>query len=683
VPGGINQEAVAEEVDLSFDFETPVRSIAGVRQHLPYIKALDGLRGLAVIGVVLYHLGIGWMPGGFLGVSLFFTLSGFLITSLLLAEEARVGSIDFTGFWIRRFRRLLPAAWVGVALAVVATGAAGEAEQLRRLPGDAAASLAQLANWRFIFANDTYTTSYQAPSPLLHYWSLAIEEQFYLILPVVVALLVRRRATRRTWGIVLGTLLVGSALVTVAVYDPLNTGRVYFNSFARLGEILAGVAMAVYFGRWWLRPTEERTGSWLAGDDRAHRWARIIAPLLALAVTVGLWGTVRTGDLWLYRGGLFAVAAVSCVLVAGVLLDGPAARVLSSWPLASMGLISYGVYVYHWPIFQWLDPSNTGLDGTALVVVRLGVTMAAAIASYHLLERPLRRGELGFTVSTGAVALAFAVAVVSSSVWLSTSARQRAVDDARSALQSNRILTRPPITSPTAAAPPGAPRVEPPARVLFMGDSLLHQALDLVTDELGKQGTQVRAIGGPSQTLLRNQAEWIDALTRAIDEFSPDVVVLESCCGHYDPHDPYLENGIPLEVDSEELWAVWERRVDEAIRVARSRSAAVLWALAPASKTNGFYGPIEDRIAQSNQIVMGMTRRYPELGLIDWGVLTGPAGEYQASLPDSSGRQVLVRAADGFHFAHAGQQVVAEVTRDAVNDAWRAARARGARPSRP
>jgi peptidoglycan/LPS O-acetylase OafA/YrhL len=684
--GAATAEATpTEELDLSFDFEKPVRSMAGVRQSLPHVRALDGLRGLAVIGVLLYHLGLPWMPGGFLGVSLFFTLSGFLITSLLLAEEARVGSIDFTSFWVRRFRRLLPAAWMGVALAVVSTAAAGEADQLRRLPGDAAAALAQMSNWRFIVISDTYTSSYQAPSPLLHYWSLAIEEQFYLLLPVLVALLVRRRARRRTWCAVIGTLLAGSVALTLTLYDPFNTGRVYFNTGTRVGEILAGVLLAVVYGRWWTRPPEERAGRWLARGGAAARMVRWFVPIAALTATVALWVRVSTDDLWLYRGGLFAVAAVSCALVAGVLLDGPATRLLSSRPLASMGLISYGVYVYHWPLFQWITADHTGLDGPALIAARLGATLVASLVSYRLIERPLRRGEIGLTRVTGAVALVFALIVVGSSVWLSGGARQRAVDDAHAALaETASIVTRPPVTSPTAGAPPDAPAVKPPARVLIMGDSLVHQALDLIVDELALQGTQVKAIGGPAQTLLRHQAAWIGELREALDTFKPDVVILESCCGHYDPRDPYMEDGRPLAVDSEALWHVWERTVDEAIRLSRERSTAVLWTLVPPAQTNGYYGPIEERIARSNEVARSMAQHYPDLALLDWGVLTGPNGEYEESLPDETGRMVTVRAADGFHFAAAGKQLIAKLTRAAVNDAWQAAAARDApRPPGP
>jgi peptidoglycan/LPS O-acetylase OafA/YrhL len=670
-------EPAVDDDRLRFDFREPVRTLPGIRQSLPHIKALDGLRGLAVIGVLLYHVGLEWLPGGFLGVSLFFTLSGFLITSLLLAEEDRVGSIDFTSFWVRRFRRLLPAAWVGVLLAVVTMWAAGDAEQLRRLPGDAAASLAQLANWRFIVASDSYVSAYEEPSPLLHYWSLAIEEQFYLLFPVMVAVLVRRRASRRAWGVVIGVLLAVSAVLTVVLYDPTNTGRVYFNSLTRIGEILAGVALAVAFGRWWTRPVEERTGTWLAGDDLGHRFLRTAVPLAALAATLALWVLVGTEDLWLYQGGLFAVAAVSCVLVGGVLLDGPAARLLASRPLASVGLISYGLYVYHWPLLLWINEERTGLDGPALGAVQLAASFAAALVSYRFVERPLRRGEFGFTLVSGALATVFVVVLVSTTVWLSGTARQRAVDDARAALPENRLVTQPPLVSPTARLADSAPAsTGPPERVLLLGDSLLHQGLDVIVDELNRQGTEVKAIGGPSQTLLTRQGEWMSELRKAIDSFRPDVVVIESCCGHYSPVDQYLVDGKPLEVDSEQLWRVWERTVDEALDLSRARSAATVWTIVPPARTNGYYGPIEERIQRANRIAQAAVERREDVTLLDWGVLSGPGRRYEESLPDSMGRMVPVRAGDGFHFAPAGRKVLAELTRDAVNEAWRASKAR-------
>jgi hypothetical protein len=125
---------------------------------------------------------------------------------------------------------------------------------------------------------------------------------------------------------------------------------------------------------------------------------------------------------------------------------------------------------------------------------------------------------------------------------------------------------------------------------------------------------------------------------------------------------------------------VWERTVDEAIRIAREHAPAVIWTLVPPARTNGYYGPIEDRIRRANDIAIAMARKYPDLTLLDWGILTGPNGEYQDALPDSTGRMIPVRAGDGFHFADAGKQVLADLTRDTVNQAWQAARARASAP---
>jgi peptidoglycan/LPS O-acetylase OafA/YrhL len=661
--------------DLRFDAFVPGRPVTHSRQGLPHVKALDGLRGLAVVGVVLYHLDLPWMKGGFLGVSLFFTLSGFLITSLLLAEEDRVGSIDFTTFWVRRFRRLLPAAWAGILLAVLYCAVAGEAEQLRRLPGDVVASLGEVANWRFIFANDSYTATYQAPSPLLHYWSLAIEEQFYLIFPVLVAFLVRRRASHRTWGIIVGVLMAGSAVATVVLYDPRNTTRVYFSSFARAGELLAGVGLAIALHRWWTRPTSERAGRWLSGTSVAHTRLRAGAPVAALVVTLILWVTVGTDQLWLYQGGFFAIAALSCVLVLGVIVEGPVATILGSRPLVVMGLISYGVYVYHWILFQWIDTAHTGLDGLTLTAVRLTATLVVAVGSYRYLERPIRRGLLHFGPRMAWMPVALVLTLVGTSVFLNTTASQRAVANARSAL-ARPLATQPPTRSATAAAAPSAPPVGPPRKVLIMGDSLVHQALDVISDDLAQQGTQVMAIGAPGQTLLTHQAQWTQDLRRALDSFKPDVVVLESCCGHYDPTDAFVEAGRPLAVDSDALWRVWERTVDEVVRTAGETAPAVMWTLIPPARTNGFYGPIEQRIAKVNQVTLAMAQRHPDLQLLDWRVVSGPAGEFVESLPDASGKLVPVRAADGLHFADAGKKIIADLTRAGINDAWQAANAR-------
>ena len=162
--------------------------------RLAHIAALDGVRGLAVLAVVVYHLDADLLPGGFLGVSLFFTLSGFLITNLLVAEWRATGTIDLGSFWSRRFRRLLPASVAGIALVIVLSPA-WTANQLAGLPGDVAGALGYVANWRFITGGDRYGAGFEAPSPLLHYWSLAIEEQFYLVVGALTVVLAAGRSS--------------------------------------------------------------------------------------------------------------------------------------------------------------------------------------------------------------------------------------------------------------------------------------------------------------------------------------------------------------------------------------------------------------------------------------------------------------------------------------------------------
>ena len=178
---------------------------------IPYRPGLDGLRGLSVAAVLAFHGGFSWAVGGYLGVSVFFTLSGFLITSLLLAEHDRKGHVALRHFWGRRFRRLLPAS----LLALVGIGVFGltvaTAEQAERLGGDIAAAVAYVANWRFIFGGTSYGDLFAEPTPVLHFWSLAIEEQFYLVYPLfMVGLLGLAKGRRLVVGGVLGALLVAS-----------------------------------------------------------------------------------------------------------------------------------------------------------------------------------------------------------------------------------------------------------------------------------------------------------------------------------------------------------------------------------------------------------------------------------------------------------------------------------------
>ncbi len=347
---------------------------------LTYNPAFDGLRGLAVAAVLAFHGGFSWARGGYLGVSTFFTLSGFLITSLIVVERRSTGRVDLRRFWARRVRRLLPASaltLVAVSLWALVTDAAWE----RSLRGDELAALFQVANWRFLFDDRSYAELFAAPSPVLHFWSLAIEEQFYWLFPLVAAgVLAATRGSLRVLGGVLAGLLAGSALLMV-VLGADRMDAVYYATPVRMGEILAGALLAVVVAA---------RGPLRAGGPAARGVAAL--GVVALAGSVWAWASVEQTDRALYQGGLLAYAGLSTAVVLAATVPGPVRRALAWSPLRLLGIVSYGVYLAHWPIFLWLDQERTGWSGAPLFAARVALTLVVAVASYVLVERPVRTG---------------------------------------------------------------------------------------------------------------------------------------------------------------------------------------------------------------------------------------------------------------------------------------------------
>jgi len=340
------------------------------------MPGLDGFRGAAVIAVLLFHGGFGWARGGFLGVTSFFVLSGFLITSLLLLERQATGGINLKAFWSRRARRLVPAALVTIALviayvAVVDPGAAG------RVVGDGVASAAWVANWRLILSGQSYADLFSEPSPFQHMWSLAIEEQFYLLLPLAAVVLARRQFA--------AAVVAGVAASTAAAWVVGATARGYYGTDTRVAEPLVGVLLALVL----LGPR---------GVRRLRRPGVIVADMLAVAGVVGLVLLMtqlddRSGVL--YRGGFLGAALLSAfVVLAATQPAGVVSKVLSAPPLVAIGRLSYGIYLFHWPVFLWLSPARTGLPPLSLFALRCGVTTALAAVSYVLVERPVRLSRL-------------------------------------------------------------------------------------------------------------------------------------------------------------------------------------------------------------------------------------------------------------------------------------------------
>ncbi|MEO6629784.1 MAG: acyltransferase, partial [Aquihabitans sp.] len=340
---------------------TPCDAIGG------YQPGLDGMRGAAMALVVAYHAQLGRVKGGFLGVSVFFTLSGFLITGLLLRSHDR-GGIQLKTFWTNRFRRLMPAALVGLVLVVVFGATVATKQQADSLPGQAAAAAGYMANWFFIMTDQSYVNLFAAPSPVQHYWSLAVEEQFYLLMPLGFLLLLKRT---RSW-VVLASVFGGSALLStlwmVRLYgDGSGLDRVYYGTDTRMAEVLTGSLLAVIL---------TRTGRDIpAGARRAIGVIGLVAAVAALLLAMTV--PYAPGPIW--RGGMLGFSLLSCAIILAIVTrSGPVNLILSWGPFAVLGRLSYGVYLYHWPIFLWLTEARTGLSVWPLLALRVGVTGVTA-----------------------------------------------------------------------------------------------------------------------------------------------------------------------------------------------------------------------------------------------------------------------------------------------------------------
>jgi peptidoglycan/LPS O-acetylase OafA/YrhL len=369
---------------------------------LQYSRALDGLRALSVLAIIGYHLNYEWALGSYLAVDLFFVLSGFLITSLLLSEHARNASIKFRDFFARRARRLLPAMFVIVALVAVLNGSVLDPVQRTTIRNDQIASLFYVANWRFIADGESYFDVFAAPSPMRHMWTLAIEAQFYLVWPFLVGLcLWLARGSKKLLGGVCVAAIAASAVALAVTFRPEDPSRAYYGTDARVHTMLIGALLAVV----------------LAGRNlHESRALRVAGPIGMVAVLV-LWLTATPTSARYYHGGSVAYAVLAAVVIAAALQPGRFSSVLGWWPLFFIGQLSYGIYLFHWPVIIWLVPTRVGIDGYALDALRVAVTFGAAALSYYLIEKPVRTRRLprrvGWSVglaTTAAVALAVLVA---------------------------------------------------------------------------------------------------------------------------------------------------------------------------------------------------------------------------------------------------------------------------------
>lgn len=350
-------------------------------------NGLDGLRALCLLAVLLFHSDFRWAQGGFLGVTAFFVLSGFLITGLLVLERQKTGTLSLPGFWARRARRLAPGVLVLFVL-VIAYLRFGATKMPAGVAGDGFASAFWFANWRFTFAHRSYAALFSGSSPFEHMWSLSVEEQVYLVLPLIVFFALGRRAgpaRRVRLAVIFGVLVAASTAVNILLHHPGQQPlHEYYGTDARAAEPLVGALLALLlFGA---REVRQFGRSALAALDGAA--------LVALGGLIFMLDRLSQDSDVLYRGGFLLAACLSAVLVAAATQPGLVGRALSARPLRAVGRVSYGGYLFHWPIFLWMTHERTGLEGWGLFIARVAATLALATVSYKLVEQPIRLGRI-------------------------------------------------------------------------------------------------------------------------------------------------------------------------------------------------------------------------------------------------------------------------------------------------
>jgi peptidoglycan/LPS O-acetylase OafA/YrhL len=526
---GAPDPAPADSDDNPEAIEVEIPPVSGTHRYLP---ALDGLRALAVAGVIAYHFGFHWADGGYLGVDFFFVLSGFLITGLLAGEWGRTGSIGLRSFWGRRAKRLLPAVLFLLLVLSVYAWFGGPNITDSTFRPDAIATLFYYANWHLIYTHQSYFDQFLVPSPLRHTWSLAIEEQFYLVWPLITLVVLgagrrARRAGRRAGGFprrralaVTAALGIASAVeMAVLSLRGADPSRIYYGTDTRAFELFIGAFLALLVTG---RPDH---------PPRVRRALHVAGPVGAVVLGT-LW--VTAGDdagnpwEWMYRGGLVVAGVLAAVVIASVAQPdpGPLGAALAFRPLRWLGRISYGLYLWHWPVYVLMTDVTTGLHGAALLLARLAATLAATTFSFYLIERPVRRYRWrGWPLAWSTLA---AVGVTALAIVLAT-VPEAAATGATPDWATVRVVspTAPPDPAPPPLTVPAGTVISPtsPLRVMTIGDSVMVDAEVGIRAALQATGeVTVSPHGFPGWGLINDSNADAD-LAAAVAQDHPQVVI--------------------------------------------------------------------------------------------------------------------------------------------------------------
>jgi peptidoglycan/LPS O-acetylase OafA/YrhL len=649
---------------------------ADLPTSFPHLSALDGLRGVAVLSVVAYHFGAGWLPGGFLGVDTFFVLSGYLITSLLLVEWGRRAGTDLAAFWVRRARRLLPALCLMLVAVVVWGSIVLPADRLGGLRADSLWTLFYGANWHYVLSEQSYFELMSAASPLRHTWSLAIEEQFYLLWPLlfVGAMTVVRGRVRLLVALcVAGT--VASLAVMAALFTEGDPSRAYYGTDARAHGLLLGALIAVALAH---RPHVLARGSGPGGRllvaATGGRAARA-AGLVGASVMAVLFLVAEDRDAWLYPWGflVFELAVVAVIVAIG---SGPSAlRAALSWSvLCWVGAVSYGLYLWHWPVIVFLHEGNTGLDGWSLFVLRAAVILGATTASYYLLEQPIRHGRW-LHGRTALVAVPVGVALVVGTVLVQTRNAAAPPDylvaDPTSVLSVGEGGPASPATGEGDEGVAGDPAAPPAAigPVVLMGDSIaasLAPALATYAAEAGVSFSSAAlpgcsmvtglAAGGPASEPI----EWADECEQALPGFQDGLAARQGAAevvwlSTWETADRWVD-GTLYRFGTPEADEMLLQLIDEAReRVLADSDALLVLAVPPPNAATSDLGAANadnvDRMVHLGDLLRTYASEHPgDVRVVDLSAIVCPDGPPCPEEQDG----VTLRPRDGGHYSEDG-----------------------------
>jgi peptidoglycan/LPS O-acetylase OafA/YrhL len=625
------------------------------------ISSLDGLRAVALLIIMGYHFGVGWLQGGFFSLDIFYVLSGYLITGLLLSEYRKRGSIKLSAFWLRRARRLLPAlliVLVAVTLMVRYAEPAGLYPDFRM---SALSALFYFSNWWQIASSSNYFFATGPVYPLTHTWSLAVEEQFYLVWPLVtLAVMTLSRGFAkavRNLLVVSAVLVVASATEMALLYTPrANTTRLYFGTDTHAQSILIGAVMACVMTM--IQMKRGNQGMAPVASTPLISNLLVVVGLAGLGGTLALTYTLVGTSPFDYRGGftLSALSAAAIIIGAVCAPGGALARVLSFPVLVWIGTISYGAYLWHYPIFIYLDAARTGQTGLSLLAIRFASTLALAAASFYLVERPVMYGTFWRSLKAIGPAVVLmgvtVVVIIVGTVVPATAAvnvRSTLSSSERQALSAAHAFTTKPIRflllgdSLAASLDFGLPvRSVPHYGVRVINESVLGCDLDDLPARVDGNVDQPESACRQWRTLWAHQ----------VAQYEPDVVGL--LVGRWDITD-HFDHGHIVSIGQPAWDAHLESEINDAVSILSSHGAKVVLFTMPyidPTSSNGVTYPENSpqRVDEFNDIVKKVAAKRREVAtVVDLNALLDPHGKFQPVIDG-----VTVRWADGIHISEPG-----------------------------